>query len=63
MTDESTNTMNLPRMMTAREIARTGVLAEHAVREMIKSGKAPHIMVGNKALVNFDRFLQILEEC
>lgn len=63
MTNERTNTMNLPRMMTAREIAKTGVLAEHAVREMIKTGKAPHIMVGNKALVNFDKLLQLLEDC
>lgn len=43
-----------PNMMTIREIARTGLLAEHALRLLLKQGKLPAIYIGKKALVNFD---------
>ena len=44
-----------PTMLTIREIARTGLLSEHALRLLLKDGKLPVIYVGKKALVNFDR--------
>ena len=44
-----------PTMLTIREIARTGILPEHALRLLLKAGKLPAIYVGKKALVNFDR--------
>lgn len=37
-----------PTMMTIREIARTGLLSEHALRLLLKEGKLPAIYVGNK---------------
>lgn len=52
-----------PRMMTIREIAKTGLLPENALRTMVKNGKAPHIRVGCKALINYDKLVQMLEEC
>ncbi len=52
-----------PRMMTIREIAKTGLLPENALRTMVKDGRAPHIKVGTKALINYDRLVQLLEEC
>lgn len=51
---------NLPRMMTIREIAKTGLLPEHALRIMWKQGKLPGITVGNKVLINFDALLDQL---
>lgn len=54
---------NPPRMMTIREIAKTGLLPENALRTMVKDGRAPHVMVGNKALINFDKLVQMLEDC
>lgn len=45
---------NKPRMMTIRQIAETGLLPEHALRLMLKSGKLPVVFVGNKALINYD---------
>ena len=57
------NTTQPPRMMTIREVAKTGVLSENALRMMIRDGRAPCIMIGNRALVNFDRLCKILEEC
>lgn len=44
-----------PKMMTIREIARTGLLSEHALRLLLKEGKLPAIYVGNKALINYDK--------
>lgn len=44
-----------PKMMTIREIAKTGLLSEHALRLLLKEGKLPDIYVGNKALINYDR--------
>ncbi len=58
-----TPTMTAPRMLTIRQTAKTGVLPEHALRQMVKSGKAPCIMCGNKALINYDKLVQMLEEC
>lgn len=50
-----------PRMMTIREIAKTGLLPENALRTMVKDGRAPHIMVGNKAMINYDKLVEMLE--
>ncbi len=53
-------TENIPRMMTVRQVARTGLLSEHALRLMLKAGKLPAIFVGNKALINYDRLCEQL---
>jgi hypothetical protein len=52
----------IPRMMTIREIAKTGLLPENALRTMVKDGRAPHIMVGNKAMINYGSICSIIEE-
>lgn len=39
------NVNKIPRMMTIREIAKTGLLPEHALRLMLKAGKLPAIKV------------------
>ena len=49
-----------PTMLTIREIARTGILPEHALRILLKAGKLPAIYVGKKALINFDRLCEQL---
>lgn len=43
-------TVKQPQMMTIRQVAKTGILSEHALRIMLKAGKLPAIYVGNKAL-------------
>lgn len=60
---EPISTTVAPRMLTIRETARTGILPEHALRQMVKSGTCPHIMAGNKALINYDKLVKMLEEC
>lgn len=49
-----------PTMMTIREIAKTGLLSEHALRLLLKEGKLPAIYVGNKALINYDKLCEQL---
>ena len=46
-----------PRMMTIREVAKTGLLPEHALRTMEKTGQAPHIQVGSRVLINYDKLI------
>lgn len=41
-------------MLTIRQTAETGILPEHALRKMVKENRVPHIMVGSKALINFN---------
>jgi len=50
-----------PRMMTVREIARTGLMSEHALRLLLKAGKLPAIFIGKKALINYDRLCEQLQ--
>ena len=41
-----------PKMMTIREIAKLGIMPEHALRIMLKAGQLPALYVGKKALVH-----------
>lgn len=50
-----------PTMMTIREIARTGLMSEHALRMMLKAGKLPAIFIGRKALINYDKLCEELQ--
>ena len=45
-----TDTKSMPKMMTIRQIAATGILSEHAIRMLVKAGKIPHLTVGKKSV-------------
>lgn len=49
-----------PRMMTIRQIAKTGLLPENAIRTMVKTGQAPYILVGSRVMINYDKFIEQL---
>lgn len=49
-----------PRMMTVREVAAMGILPEHALRTLLKSGKLPVVYIGKKALINYDKLCEQL---
>ena len=57
---EEIETTRLPKMMSIREVARTGVIPEHALRKLIKLGKIPCIYSGRKALICFDRLCELI---
>lgn len=52
----------VPRMLTIRQVAATGILPEHALRMMQKNGTLPCVMAGCKALVNYDKLLEKLQQ-
>jgi len=51
---------DIPKMMTIRQIARTGLLSEHALRLFVKQGKIPALYVGSKALLDYATVLGYL---
>ena len=59
MTNNS-NTPHLPRMMTVRQVAATGILPESAIRNMLRENKIPAVYSGKKAFINFDLLCQQL---
>ena len=57
---EEIKTTRLPKLMSIREVSRTGVIPEHALRKLIKQGKIPCIYSGRKALICFDRLCELI---
>lgn len=51
-------TKKLPQMMTVRQIAKTGLLPENAIRVMLKNGQIKAVYSGRKALINFDNLCE-----
>ena len=48
------NTYNIPKMMTVRQVAATGLLPESAIRRLLREKKIAAVYSGNKAFINFD---------
>ena len=53
---------NIPKMMTIPEIAKTGLLPEHALRVMVKCGEIPAVYSGAKAFINYDNLVAKLSQ-
>lgn len=51
---------NASKMMSIKQVAQTGLLPKHALRQMAKQGKLPAIYIGNKCLVNYDLLIKQL---
>ena len=52
----------IPQMMTVRQVAKTGMISEYALRQLIKQGKIPCIALEHKVLINFDAFVEQLQQ-
>ena len=44
----------LPKMMTVRQVAATGLLPESAIRRLLREKKIAAVYSGKKAFINFD---------
>ena len=55
-----TNTERLPKMMTIRQVAATGLLPETALRRLAAEDRLPALKVGNRMLINFDLLVEQL---
>ena len=53
-------TIEAPRMMTIRSVAKLGVLPEFALRRGVREGWCPGIRVGNRYLINVDKLIEYL---
>lgn len=51
---------DIPKMMTIRQIAATGILPESAIRNMLKNGEIHAVYSGKKAFINFDNLCEYL---
>ena len=61
--------MAIPKMRTAagavallRETDPGNAISVHYVRQLIRSGKIPHVACGTKQLIDVDKLLAYLEE-
>ena len=50
----------IPRFMSIREVAKTGLLSEYTLRLMEKQKLLPCVYSGRKCLINFDRLVEQL---
>lgn len=51
----------MPKFVTIRQAAATGLLSEHRLRIMVAEGKCPGIRSGNRFLVNLDALAELLD--
>ena len=51
-----------PTMMTIKETTKRSNIAEHCIRRLVKQKKIPHIRTGVKVLINWEKFVQFLNE-
>lgn len=49
-----------PQMLSIRQIAKTGIMSEHALRVLEKEGKLLCLYIGNRCLINYGRLLEQL---
>lgn len=54
--------IKIPKMMTVRQVAKTGLISEYALRQLVKQGKVPCIALEHKVLINFDAFVEQLHQ-
>lgn len=50
----------IPKMVSIREAAKTGILPENALRAMQRKGELPGCHCGVKYMVNFDKLIEML---
>lgn len=50
----------IPRFMSIRQVARTGLLSEYTLRLMEKQKLLPCVYTGKKCLINFDKLVEQL---
>lgn len=52
--------LNTPKLMTVRQIAKTGIISEGTLRRLIKQGTIKPLYSGNRALLNYNSVCQVI---
>lgn len=50
----------LPRLMTIKQVANTGIVTEYALRTLITQNRIPYVRIGNRSLINYEKLLEFL---
>lgn len=53
---------SVPKFLTIREVARTGLISEHYLRMMERRGELPGIRTGNTFRVNYGMLVERLNQ-
>ena len=53
---------NTPRMLTIEETAKRSGLAKYYIRSLCWQNKICHVRAGQKYLINFEKFIDFLNE-
>lgn len=48
-------------MLSVKELAQTKILSEYSIRLLLKQNKLPAIYIGNKALINYEKTVHMLQ--
>jgi len=51
---------NVPKLMTIRQVAKTGLIPEKALRQLVKEGIVKVLYSGNRAFVNYQNVCKIV---
>ena len=51
---------NIPKLMTIRQVANTGLIPEKALRELVKQGVVKVLYSGNRAFVNYQNVCNVV---
>ena len=52
---------NIPKLMTIRQVAKTGLIPEKALRELVKQGVVKVLYSGNRAFVNYHNVCNVVD--
>lgn len=55
-------TENTPKLQTIRQIAKSGLMPEHALRLLIKQGKLPALYINSKALLDITVVIEYVKK-
>ena len=51
---------NTPKMMTINQLAELEILSSSAIRRLVKENKIRHLKIGSQVLINYDHFIDFL---
>ena len=54
--------IKVPRFLTIRQTAATGILPEHVLRKMEKKGLLPGFKTGKKFVINYDKLVEVVND-
>lgn len=51
---------SVPKLMTIRQVAKTGIIPERALRRLVKQGVIKALYSGNRAFINYNSVCNVI---